>query len=116
MITDAELADFLSASGHDDWGAWRPDPAFPHDAAWSNSRFSVLAMPSGDWTHVMIRPKAGVSEPRWRDRQRIKNDLFGEEAVAIEVMPRQRDVVASGEAYHIWLASSDSLSLPSLAE
>lgn len=42
-------------------------------------------------------------EPRWREKQRIKNELFGCDAVAIEVFPRQDEVETAGDWYHLWI-------------
>lgn len=115
MITDTDLADFLSGHGAHDWGEWTPDPDYPHDRAWRNNRFAVLAMDAGDYVHVLIRPFAGATgEPRWRDKQRLKNELFGDNVIAIEIMPRQCDVVATSDVWHMWLVPHELL-LPGLA-
>ncbi|MDR4306974.1 hypothetical protein IHQ68_10125 [Chelatococcus sambhunathii] len=109
MITDPDLLRFLTA-GDDDWGDWRRDPNHPNDLAFENDRFSIICMEektsSGVFLQVVIYPKhidLREGEPRWRDKQRIKNELFGEDTVAIEVMPRHSDVVAVGNAYHLWI-------------
>lgn len=35
--------------------------------------------------------------------QRIKNDLAGEDATAIEVYPPQADVIDQADMFHIWV-------------
>lgn len=39
----------------------------------------------------------------WGDMQRVKNEIAGEDAVAVEVYPAQRDVVDHAHAYHLWI-------------
>jgi hypothetical protein len=51
----------------------------------------------------------------FNDMQEIKNDLFGENVIAIEVYPRQQDYVnGTANVYHIW--TWDGISVPNLKE
>ena len=52
--------------------------------------------------HLAIRTASSL-EPPWRDKQRIKNELFGSEAHAVEVMPRASELVDEADMYHMWV-------------
>ena len=39
----------------------------------------------------------------WAELQRIKNELFGPEFLAIEVYPRQSKLIDAANMYHLWL-------------
>lgn len=102
-----------------DWGAWKftAAPAGIPGAkpgGWPsqvrevrhNELYSVLIRPvSTEWgivQHCCITTLKGF-EPPWRDMQRIKNELFGEDRTAVEVMPPQPEVVDEANSYHIWV-------------
>ena len=58
-----------------------------------------------DWGfvhHLAIRTASNL-EPPWRDKQRIKNELFGPEYVGIEVMPPSSELVDDADMYHMWV-------------
>jgi hypothetical protein len=40
---------------------------------------------------------------RWQDIQDIKNEIAGEDAVAIEVYPRESKVTDTANIYHLWI-------------
>lgn len=52
--------------------------------------------------HAIVRVQDG-GEPPWRDLQRIKDELFGPDAYAVQVYPRRADVVDQADVYHLWL-------------
>ena len=52
--------------------------------------------------HCAIRTASGF-EPPWRDKQRIKNELFGEDRTAVEVMPPTDELVDAADMYHMWI-------------
>lgn len=103
-------------AGH--WGEWehrygKHNP-FPTNHAhnllsvglsdgWCNEIFAVqLFRLPNCWDRVMIR-KHDSTRMVWAEMQRIKNELFGEDRVAIEVLPRQKDVVDSANMYWFFL-------------
>lgn len=49
--------------------------------------------------HLMIAHDGRIT---WDEIQRIKNEVWGRDARAIEVYPRERDVVNSGNYRHLW--------------
>lgn len=101
------------------WGAWRiadyPD-GLPgaNPRGWcaqvrqsaANDLYSVLVRPvQTDWGlvhHCAIRTISSL-EPPWRDKQRIKNELFNAASCAVEVMPPDAQLVDQAPMYHIWI-------------
>lgn len=74
---------------------------------WCNNLFAVqLYKVLGCWDRVMIR-KHDSSRVVWAEMQRIKNELFGEDRIAVEVLPRQKDVVDSANMYWFFLIPKD---------
>ena len=72
-------------------------------AAHVNDVFSVLERPvSGGAKHLMITSLSQV-RPSWWEAQRIKNEIAGERATAVEVYAPQDEVVDGADAYHLWV-------------
>lgn len=44
---------------------------------------------------------------KWDDLQAIKNAVWGEDARAIEVYPRSKDVINNGNHRHLWRLGDD---------
>lgn len=104
-----------------DWGRWHvtnlPD-GIPGGNGWckqvrhvlANNLYVVLIRPfldeqGNEVTHLAIRT-ASQLEPPWRDMQRIKNEICGEEATAVQVMPPASELVDEADMYHMWVLSS----------
>lgn len=60
--------------------------------------------------HVCIRNQDCTDIP-WAEKQRIKNELFGRNAVAIEVFPAEERLVDAANMYHLWILP-DGFQLP----
>lgn len=43
----------------------------------------------------------------WRDKQRIKNEIFGHDRTAVEVFPETSKLIDQGNLYHIWVLPKD---------
>lgn len=103
-----------------DWGLWRitnlPD-GIPGSSGWckevrhaqANNLYVVLIRPFTDeqgkrMKHLAIRT-ASQLEPPWRDLQRIKNEICGEEATAVQVMPPGSELIDEADMYHMWVIS-----------
>ncbi|MCM2294783.1 hypothetical protein NAC44_20870 [Allorhizobium sp. BGMRC 0089] len=103
-----------------DWGLWRitslPD-GIPGGTGWckqvrearANNLYVVLIRPFADEQgneviHLAIRT-ASQLEPPWREMQRIKNEICGEEATAVQVMPPASELVDEADMYHMWVLS-----------
>jgi hypothetical protein len=56
----------------------------------------------GKVQHACIR-NADNSDIPWREKQRIKNEIFGKESLAIEVFPCESQLVDEAGMYHIWV-------------
>jgi hypothetical protein len=84
--------------------------------AFRNKVFSVLVRDAGGGvTHYAV---SSLSEerPSWWEMQRIKNELAGTEATAVEVYPPTSEVVDGANMFHFWVIHGRlpfSLSRPS---
>lgn len=56
--------------------------------------------------HVTIRNGENTDIP-WVEKQRIKNELFGENVTAIEVFPSADRLVDDANMYHLWILPSE---------
>jgi hypothetical protein len=96
------------------WGAWQTMTfppgsvgagkwAFPITTAHRNAVFCVLdrAAEAGV-RHLAVSSLTGT-RPSWPEMQRIKNELAGADATAIEVYPPQDHVVDEADMFHIWV-------------
>lgn len=52
--------------------------------------------------HCALRNKNGT-EISWKEKQWLKDSLFGEDRVAIEVFPQKDRLVDAANMYHIWI-------------
>jgi hypothetical protein len=62
----------------------------------------------GPMLHLAIRSiaQAGTDsglEPSWSELQRIKNELCGEQAEAVQVHPRPADLMDQADMYHLFV-------------
>jgi hypothetical protein len=83
----------------------------PTGRMWSNDRYVVIEDAAGDlapegWTWLSIRRSDRSPRMSWRDLQRIKNDICGEEAEAIEVYPAESRLVDGANQRHLWVLKS----------
>ncbi len=98
-----------------DWGAWEWVSKRPEGGrgwlsevhtVWKNCAFCVLVRTvETEWGPVLHAAIRNVSETNipWRDMQRIKDELFGEERVAVEVFPPRDELVDEANMYHLWV-------------
>lgn len=64
-----------------------------------------------DWglvEHACIR-NADETDIPWADKQRIKNEIFGRESTAIEVFPKESELVDKANMYHLWILHDKKL-------
>lgn len=73
--------------------------------AWKNNLYVVQLFQIGADKHqrLTIRRNDGQPIHKWHDFQRIKNEIVGESATAIEVYPPQADLVDEAHLYHLWI-------------
>lgn len=75
-----------------------------------NRVFAVLVRDVGTAFHLAVSSLTG-DRPSWPEMQRIKNELAGPDATAVEVYPPQREVVDDANMYHIWIVGPLPFSL-----
>ncbi len=62
----------------------------------------------GQVLHLLVRPHDETPIRNWYSLQRVKNDVVGDDRVAVEVFPREADLVDAGVAiYHLWVLPKD---------
>lgn len=90
------------------------DPDFQ---IWRNSRYQVMVSriyPHDKETGALIKTDLFVTQLSikridrmaihdWRDLQRIKNELAGDEALAVEVYPPESKLVDTANQYFLWV-------------
>lgn len=71
-----------------------------------DGQYAVMIRPVdtewGSVEHAAIRNLASTDIP-WSEKQRIKNELFAKERVAIEVFPAESNLVDEANMYHLWV-------------
>lgn len=76
---------------------------------YANSKFHVHvrfldgAGKSEGWLHLSIRHNDRRPVRDWRQFQRIKNELAGEEREALELYPAETRLVDEANSYHLWV-------------
>ena len=66
----------------------------------------------GKVEHAAIHVIGGLSsngehDLPWATKMEIKNELFGEKRLAIEVFPKQKNLVDVMDVYHLWVFDKD---------
>jgi hypothetical protein len=78
------------------------------DAYFLNSRYQVALTEKRNsdgtlvLTHLSIRRLDRGAIFDWRDLQRIKNELLGEEVEAIQIFPAESRLVDQANQFHLW--------------
>lgn len=76
------------------------------DRAYQNGKYAVMVRtidtPFGKVDHACIRNVPNTDIP-WAEKQKIKNELFGKERVAVEVFPKESELVDEANMYHLWV-------------
>jgi len=80
----------------------------------SNSQYVVMIRNvETEWgtvQHACMRNSEGTDIP-WSEKQRIKNEIFGEESAAVEVFPKTSELIDEANMYHLWVLP-DHFNLP----
>lgn len=63
--------------------------------------------------HIKVRRHDGKDGISWDDLQKIKNECAGEDSVAVEIYPKENDVVNETNMRHLWVMPID-FKLPNL--
>lgn len=77
------------------------------DRGYFNNRYNVLVVDSHNTTNgpciraIITRLDGSIIPNHWSEIQKIKNEIFGEEVMAIEYYPKQSDLKDAVNAYGI---------------
>lgn len=96
------------------WPAWEALPIRPGmipgngwtqqvTKAHRNQVFCVLERPLANGVVHFAVTSMSQARPSWWEMQRIKNELAGESATAVEVYPPQSEVVDEADMFHFWV-------------
>lgn len=70
---------------------------------WRNRVFSVLErLDATGVIHAGVSSLSG-NRPTWHEMQRIKDEIFGERATAVEIYPPKSDIVDGSDMFHLWI-------------
>ncbi len=94
--------------------------SLPHGAAaaFSNNRYIIIVYENIQTTkgvakQVLIQNVFGTRlRDHWSEIQRIKNELFGDEAVGIEFYPSESELVNEHNIYWLWIIDTTLLPMP----
>jgi hypothetical protein len=97
-------------------GEWEKVPLSASAPSWMtrcfiNNRYCVMIDDNGDLPifscdaiKAMVQKHDDTPiQNHWREMQRIKNELFGAESVAIEFYPKQSELVDHANIYWMWV-------------
>jgi hypothetical protein len=75
------------------------------DEVYINSRYRVVIRHQPGYVHLSFNRcgGGGIGPERWRDFQRIKNELVGPEHEAVELYPAETRVRDTSNTYHLWV-------------
>lgn len=68
-----------------------------------NRVFSVLDRTLANGVRHLAVTSLSQERPTWWEMQRIKNEIAGEDATAVEVYPPHAEVVDGADMFHIWV-------------
>lgn len=71
--------------------------------AYCNRIYAVQYVVRGSLAMLQIRRHDRGKDFPWRDLQRIKNELVGPEREAVQVFPRESEVVDAANMAHLWI-------------
>jgi hypothetical protein len=75
---------------------------------WANGHYLVFrrVVPSADgraeMIHLSMRTVENDARHDWREMQRVKNELCGQEWEGVEIYPAESRVVDTANQYHLW--------------
>lgn len=68
-----------------------------------NNVFSVLDRTLRDGTRHLAVTSLSEIRPTWPEMQRIKDEIAGTDATAVEVYPPQSEIIDQANMYHLWV-------------
>lgn len=73
---------------------------------WMNHLYAVNVFRKGDSVLIGICSVDGEARHDWRDFQRIKNDVVGEEWEAVELYPAESRLIDPSNYFYLWARPS----------
>jgi hypothetical protein len=71
--------------------------------AWKNDRYDVIVRRRREGSvHLSIKRLDRYAIHDWRHLQQIKNEILGEELLAIEIYPPESELIDTSNQYHLW--------------
>ena len=92
-------------------------PKFPNGKLlgfYANNLFSIQCFEVRGVKVYGIRRHDQATNISWETKQRIKNEIIGKDISAIEVFPRDCDLVDQANMYWLWVVDCSSLNLQDL--
>ena len=68
-----------------------------------NDVFSVLDRYLENGVRHLAITSLSTVRPSWPEMQRIKDEIAGPNATAVEVYPPQNEIVDDADMYHLWV-------------
>lgn len=95
-------------------------PFIPKDMtkAYANNRYVVMVYEKintthGEATRVMVQKHDDTPiVHHWAEMQKIKNEIFGEETVAVEYYPKESELINEHNIYWLWIYPDGVLPIP----
>lgn len=88
----------------------------PPTQVFKNNLYSVQVFDKqtawGPCKKAMIRRHDALPIHKWSDFQRLKNEIWGERAVALEVYPRQQNLTDVANLYWLWVFTNPMWDCP----
>jgi len=76
------------------------------------TRYEPMAEGMPQLVHLSIRRRDRQVIKDWRDMQRIKNQLVGEECEGVELYPAESRLVDTANQFHLWCFDSEDFRFP----
>ena len=91
-----------------------PELDRPEDTDWNwgetyTAQVCHTKAPWGYTAHLKVRRHDGLDGISWDILQRIKDDMLGEDVLAIEVYPPRRHLVNQANIRHLWAVPLDHM-------
>jgi hypothetical protein len=80
----------------------------------TDGKYDILFDEVNGYKHLRVKRIDDQPIHNYMDLQEIKNDLLGEDVVAVEIYPKKSDFKNDSNTYHIWTWAK--LEVPNLAE
>lgn len=108
-LTEEQVRGILAASEAEIGTTWRNDRYQVHVIHWRPMTINGVECPI---VQLSIRRLDRAPARDWRDFQRIKNQLVGEECEAIELYPAESRLVDTANQFHLWCVADPEFRFP----